>query len=201
MSDNDVGKPPPYPKLPRLKPDEFDALVRTARSRGKFRPVISDSSVAMARAVLLDGLTYRQAALAQGKTLGTAAQQAIKVLMRYMSANAPVVQPHELFRKGETTKEAARPYPDLPHLTREEFDTLVVSARTQNKRQKPVSDCSVAMARAVLVDGATYGAAGSMQARSASAAKHAVIVVLRYRGWNHQVQPHNLFATGTAQKL
>lgn len=201
MSDNDVGKPLHYPKLPRLTPDEFDALVRTARSHGK-SPVISDSSVAMARAVLLDGLTYRQAAHAQGRTLRGSAQQAVKILVRYMSPDeAAQPQPHGSLREGGTAKKRARPYPDLPHLTREEFDTLVVSARTQNKGQKPVSDCSVAMARAVLVDGATYGAAGSTQARSASAAKHAVIVVLRYRSWNHQVQPHNLFATGITKKL
>ncbi|MEQ5844328.1 hypothetical protein N0A02_33240 (plasmid) [Paraburkholderia acidicola] len=54
------------------------------------------------------------------------------------------------------------------------------------------------MARAVLLDGATYREAGLGQGGTPSSAKHAVITLLRYWSWSHAVQPHNLFARTTA---
>ena len=89
-------------------------------------------------------------------------------------------------------------YANLPALTPGQFDALAVTARKPIPKRRPISDRSIAMARAVLLDGATYGQAGLGQGGTASAAKHAVITLLRYWNWSHPVQPHNLFAKTTA---
>ena len=93
---------------------------------------------------------------------------------------------------GESLK-----YSNLPTLTASQFDALVVTARKPMPKRRPVSDRSVAMARAVLLDGATYREAGLGQGATSSSAKHAVITLLRYWDWSHPVQPHNLFARTT----
>ena len=85
-------------------------------------------------------------------------------------------------------------YSNLPALTPSQFDALVVTARKPMPKRRPISDRSVAMARAVLLDGATYREAGLGQGGTSSAAKHAVITLLRYWNWSHSVQAHNLFA-------
>lgn len=89
---------PAYPHLPLLTPDEFDRLVEIARSHGKSGSIISDISVSMARAVLLEGKTYLEAVQLVGKTTRTSAQQAVAIILRnYMGRPVPV-QPHNLFR-------------------------------------------------------------------------------------------------------
>ncbi|QDQ82237.1 hypothetical protein [Paraburkholderia megapolitana] len=89
-------------------------------------------------------------------------------------------------------------YSNLPALTPWQFDALMVTARKPMPKRRPISDRSIAMARAVLLDGATYREAGLGQGGTASAAKHAVITLLRYWNWSYPVQPHNLFAKTNA---
>ncbi len=80
---------PAYAGLPRLTPAEFDALVGAARqgpARGG-RP-ISARGMVMARAVLVDGVTYRAAERAQGVGYSVAAR-AVAALLRYWQTNSP----------------------------------------------------------------------------------------------------------------
>lgn len=89
-----------YPNLPHLTPDEFEMFVRAARAPKDLSRVISDIGVAMARAVLIDGYTYKQAALAHGKSHGTAAHQTVALLLRYWQPHTPV-HPHAIFSRTE----------------------------------------------------------------------------------------------------
>ena len=92
-----------YPDLPHLTRDEFDELVHAARSREDSYRVISDLAFAIAHAVLIDGLTYRQAAIAHGKSHGTAAHQAVPLLVSYWQSETPV-QPHQLCTSCDPTR-------------------------------------------------------------------------------------------------
>ncbi|SDI80712.1 hypothetical protein SAMN05216466_13542 [Paraburkholderia phenazinium] len=71
--------------------------------------------------------------------------------------------------------------PDLPSLTREEFETLVAAARRPGKLGRPISDRSAAMARAVLIDGLTFTQAALAQEGHISTAYQAVSLLLRHR--------------------
>ncbi|WP_175769873.1 hypothetical protein [Burkholderia cenocepacia] len=65
-----------YADLPHLTEAEFDALVDTARERRRWGArCISDRSVAMARAVLIEHASYIAAARRYGGTLSTEAQR------------------------------------------------------------------------------------------------------------------------------
>ena len=78
---------PRSPTLPNLTREEFETLVTGARRPGKLERPISDRSSAMARAVLIDGLTFTQAALAQEGQVSTA-YQAVSLLLRQRTAAA-----------------------------------------------------------------------------------------------------------------
>ena len=162
--------PSQYTDLPILTPQEFDALVRIARSRShrKSGKVVSDPSVAMARAVLFDGLTYRQAALASGRTQSGHARQATKALLRYMLS--------------ETRTHEDRPcvYSNLPNLTLKEFEALVAIVRSRGGTKKQMSDRSIAMARAVLLEGATYTEVGCAHDRPPSSVHQVVTAILQF---------------------
>jgi len=69
----------------------------------------------------------------------------------------------------------------LPNLTREEFETLVTAATRPAKLGRPISDRSVAMARAVLIDGLTFMQAALAQEGHVSTAYEAVSLLLRHR--------------------
>ncbi|MFM0594428.1 hypothetical protein [Paraburkholderia dilworthii] len=68
--------------LPSLTREEFEMLVTAARRPGKLGRPISDRSAAMARSVLIGGLTYTQAARAQEGHVSTA-YQAVLLLLHY----------------------------------------------------------------------------------------------------------------------
>ena len=193
-----------YPNLPHLTPDEFDALVRIMRSHRKNGVAISDESVAMARAVLLDGLTYTQAALANDKTNRGFAHYAVKTLIRHMAQDAPV-RLYERFRGSKTGKtgalgERSCKYLNLPNLTLNEFEALVAIAQDKKDPRKRISDRSVAMARGVLIEGATYTEVGRAQDRPPSSAHQAVSVLLQYLNRILPVLPSGVFAKTTTRQ-
>jgi len=95
----------PYADLPRLTPAEFDTLAVAARqwpSRGG-RP-ISAWGLVLARAVLVDGVTYREAERALGFGYSVAAR-AVAALLRYRDAtpmqhqSVPLHDPFGRFRE------------------------------------------------------------------------------------------------------
>lgn len=145
---------------------------------------------------------HKWTALAHRKTGSGGAHQAVTVLVRYIAQERPV-QPNELVGgEGDVTIEVESgvplKYSNLPALTPGQFDALVLTARKPIPKRRPISDRSIAMARAVLLDGATYVDAGLGQGGTASASKHAVLTLLRYWNWSYPVQPHNVFAKTTA---
>ncbi|MGP8471499.1 hypothetical protein [Burkholderia sp. PR2] len=167
---------PLYADLPHLTEAEFDALVGAARARQhEGVRCISDRSVAMARAVLLEGARYITAARQYGGTLSTQALQAVHLLLRYRN-------PATAAPANSRCDRCASTYADLPQLTPPEFDTLVEAAQQEPGRGgRRISTHGIVMARAVLVDGKTYREAERALGLSHSVAARAVAALLRYR--------------------
>ncbi|MFL9875857.1 hypothetical protein [Paraburkholderia megapolitana] len=82
-------------------------------------------------------------------------------------------------RKTEKWEASPCRYPDLPKLTPEEFEALAVIARGKKDAKRRISDRSIAMARAVLLEGATYTEVGLDHGRPSSSVNHAVYSVLK----------------------
>ncbi|HDR9511641.1 hypothetical protein C5615_35595 [Burkholderia cepacia] len=177
---------PHYAYLPCLTVSEFDTLVTAARSRHRHRgQVISDTSVTMARAVLLEGVRYIDAARDHDGTLSTQAQQAVRVLLRYQA-------PQTETRLGSADFTQVQPiapyYSYLPRLTVAEFDALVATAQTRSVRGgKRLSAKSIAMAQVVLLTGAMYSEAGRAQGITHSGAARVAGRLLRGRAEDPEV--------------
>lgn len=133
----------------------------------------------MARAVLLEGASYIGAVRQHGGTWSTQAQQAVRVLLRYrhLVDAMPEVRSRKSWVPGAGPK-----YPGRLSLTAAEFAALIVRARQDPARGgKRLSARSIAMARAVLVEGATYREAERAQGLAYSAAARAVAALLRFQ--------------------
>ena len=181
--DSNIGKSMPYRDLPRVTPNEFDELVRIARAYGKSWNVMSDDDVAMARAVMIEGVTYKQASFAQGATSEGGARRAVKTLMHF-AIQDPTVQPPVCLGEGgagetERRNVGACRYSDLPKLTFEEFEALATIGRRKANARRRISDRSIAIARVVLLEAATYTEAGLAYDRPPSSAYHAVYGLLK----------------------
>ncbi|WP_321809097.1 hypothetical protein [Burkholderia sp. BCC1993] len=84
-------------KIPRLTPAQFKKLVahmRDVRANTRGRP-LSEKTEVLARAVLVDGMGYQQAANEYGSGNKSAAYQAVKLLMQYYGEDGMTARVYE----------------------------------------------------------------------------------------------------------
>ncbi len=159
-----------YPQWPTLTSAEFDELAKSARDRYQNHPThvgrtVSDAYIVMARAVLVDGATYREAAeLSQSPMNGSnRAAEAVRTILRQRMLSLPT---------GE-------------------FDRLVDqwTQVRQARGDTRISEQAIAAARAVLTGGMRYGEAArrfsdERRRLSSTSVDYAVQLMLIFRTYD-----------------